>query len=262
MNAVKKLFRKIKNTIVSSYLCVRFPFLYPRNRFSGKHYNNWGLRKKQADIYGKWSKYAEEHKYELYKKYGVESLLFFPSDQIFEVNEESVKKAFVNGEYVMKIATLRDRFVFWSYSFFEKLLSIVHCVPTYNELDAMPVGWRKRFGVQMCKELKRAILHSGGREYMRGFRIEQIKEKYGELCVYVNRTTDEVARVISKYEFISRLVCVGCGEDAVKETAGYISPYCEKCLPKDSEWFWIDPIYGYSSPDKKEENKLKEQDLC
>ena len=36
---MKKLI-KIINSII---LCIRFPFLYPRNRFTGKHYNNWKI---------------------------------------------------------------------------------------------------------------------------------------------------------------------------------------------------------------------------
>lgn len=38
------LLKIIYNTIKSSILCIRFPFLYPRNRFTGLHYNNWRVR--------------------------------------------------------------------------------------------------------------------------------------------------------------------------------------------------------------------------
>ena len=34
-----KLFKKIKNTISATILCIRFPFLYPRNRWDGKHHS-------------------------------------------------------------------------------------------------------------------------------------------------------------------------------------------------------------------------------
>ena len=33
-----KLFKKLKDIIKSTILCIRFPFLYPRNRFDGKHH--------------------------------------------------------------------------------------------------------------------------------------------------------------------------------------------------------------------------------
>ena len=36
MNFIKK----IKNIISSTILCIRFPFLYPRNRWDGEHHTN------------------------------------------------------------------------------------------------------------------------------------------------------------------------------------------------------------------------------
>ena len=33
-----KFFNKIKDVFNASILCLRFPFLYPRNRFDGKHH--------------------------------------------------------------------------------------------------------------------------------------------------------------------------------------------------------------------------------
>ena len=42
------LIKKIKNIISASILCLRFPFLYPRNRFDGEHHcgllSNWTYR--------------------------------------------------------------------------------------------------------------------------------------------------------------------------------------------------------------------------
>ena len=34
------LFKKIKDIIKSTILCIRFPFLYPRNRWDGKYHAN------------------------------------------------------------------------------------------------------------------------------------------------------------------------------------------------------------------------------
>ena len=41
---MKNLFKLIYKTIQSSILCIRFPFLYPRNRFTGLHYTNWRIK--------------------------------------------------------------------------------------------------------------------------------------------------------------------------------------------------------------------------
>ena len=44
---------------------------------------------------------------------------------------------------------------------------------SYTELDAMPDGWRKTFGEQLCEELKAELVKAG---YLNGYRIAQIKE--------------------------------------------------------------------------------------
>ena len=41
---MKNPFKLIHRIIKSSILCIRFPFLYPRNRFTGLHYNNWRIQ--------------------------------------------------------------------------------------------------------------------------------------------------------------------------------------------------------------------------
>ena len=51
-------FRLIYKAIQSSILCIRFPFLYPRNRFTGLHYNNWRIKKYC-------SKLIEKYKYSI-----------------------------------------------------------------------------------------------------------------------------------------------------------------------------------------------------
>ena len=37
---------KFLHTLDSVYLCLRFPFLYPRNRFTDRYYNNWKIQEK------------------------------------------------------------------------------------------------------------------------------------------------------------------------------------------------------------------------
>ena len=52
MDLIMKIFKKIKDVISASILCLRFPFLYPRNRFDGKYHANilgtwvWKLKQK------------------------------------------------------------------------------------------------------------------------------------------------------------------------------------------------------------------------
>lgn len=46
-----KILHKIKKAITSTYMCIKYPFLYPRNRFTGLHYNNWKLHQYHVNNY-------------------------------------------------------------------------------------------------------------------------------------------------------------------------------------------------------------------
>ena len=55
----------LKKKLKSTLLCIRFPFLYPVNRFTGLHYNNYKIRSKIADITKKYKVFdalPEEYK--------------------------------------------------------------------------------------------------------------------------------------------------------------------------------------------------------
>lgn len=104
---------------------------------------------------------------------------------------------------------------------------------SYTELDALPTGWYKRFGLLMCKELRSALI---GDDDLDRWRIVQIKEKYGELRLYDNghNINSAVPSIINKYTLISRYTCVCCGNDATKVTLGWVLPYCDDCCPDEN----------------------------
>lgn len=181
-----KFIKIIKSTI----LCIRFPFLYPRNRWTGKHYNNWKL--------------IEYHR----KNW----------EFAYTLNKETYKWEIKNRWLAIKIkfaGILAD------------FLGIFHCLPTYTELDAMDTGWRKAFGIQMCKEIKAALKKNN---CLKKYRITQIKEKYGSLRWYDYGAPKEVYDIISKYEQISTKTCIVCGKPAKYISKGWISPYCGDCI--------------------------------
>ena len=43
--------KKLLKVPYHCYMCLRYPFLYPRNRFTGLHYNNWKLKNIIKDIH-------------------------------------------------------------------------------------------------------------------------------------------------------------------------------------------------------------------
>ena len=110
----------------------------------------------------------------------------------------------------------------------------------------MPEGWRKAFVIQMCKKKKKALLKKG-KEYLRDYRILQIKEKYGSLCWYDNGSTVEVSKIIDKYAYISERTCIVCGElaDIYTPIEYWKCPYCDKHAPTNSSYL-LD--YGITTP--------------
>lgn len=231
MILITKTFRHIIKAVSSSILCIRFPFLYPRNRFTDTHYNNWNLIQKHKDLYSKY--HVTNFEEGAYNK-------FCTGNSIENKSKYHLKQISEKG-WVEYWTT------WWAYPYVKfldfihnKVLQIFHCIPTYTELDAMPAGWRKAFGIQMCKEIKHALLRFGGRKVLHKYRISQIKEKWGCLCWYDNYSCTEVYKIIHKYEYISSRTCIKCGEPATGYTPYeyWKSPYCDDCRPKNSRFFF------------------------
>ena len=82
---------------------------------------------------------------------------------------------------------------------------------TYTELDAMPDGWRKAFGLDMCNEIKEELIRFNS---LNDYRITEIKEKYGFLHWYDagQPAGSKIDKIISKYEDLSICYCVNCGK--------------------------------------------------
>ena len=99
----------------------------------------------------------------------------------------------------------------------------------YTELDEMPMGWRRAFGLMMIEEIREELIKH---DFLYKYRIMQIKEKYGSLRWYdAGYPADsKIHDIIAKYERISEHVCIVCGKpDVPMIKSGWISPYCKKC---------------------------------
>ena len=70
-------------------------------------------------------------------------------------------------------------------------------------------------------------------------KLNMLKEKYGELCWYDERSYQDVQKIIHKYEYISARTCINCGDLATGYTPleYWKSPYCDNCRPKNSKYF-------------------------
>lgn len=112
---------------------------------------------------------------------------------------------------------------------------------SFTELDSMEDGWRNAFGLKMCEEIRDALIED---DDLYRWRIVQMKEKYGVLCIYDNghRPSSRIPYIIEKYEKLSRYICIKCGAKATRMTLGWISPFCDRCCPDQNyesiEQYW------------------------
>lgn len=260
-----KWISNFKAALRSTILCIRFPFLWPRNRWTGKHYNCWPLIEYVKNNWKKgkmfvWLSFHEEdiegrrhldldngERLELY--HPESKLLIYRGTKLvkeIETNAEIVSALFSGDGGTIKVKVKKippsppfrshtlvlSRFWVAWLGFLQFLhdwpLQIIHAIPTYTELDSMEGGWRKAFGLDFCKDLREAARKSGIKP--RHLRIMQIKEKYGSLTVYLQGYSEEIDKVLRKYERLSRRTCVSCGKPATKISRGWISPYCDDCI--------------------------------
>jgi transcription initiation factor IIE alpha subunit len=59
--------------------------------------------------------------------------------------------------------------------------------------------------------------------------IMDIKEKYGQLVVYLSVYSDELRAVLKKYEQLSEYVCSRCGTTKSLNFGGWLSFLCDDC---------------------------------
>lgn len=290
---------KLLHTVDSIILCLRFPFLYPRNRFTDKHYNNYTIleriKKYDSEAYLNLTvHFLKDEKYRTpikmnentvytskepdtenettfittldgrelilcqksvkYKKPSYTYNAIKKEDGIYYVfdckndNWISLENVFEEGsddfdaeenkdkEYIFhfyRILVNKNKLVYKKlWSFLHHILEIIFCIPTYTELDALDEGWRRNFGIQLCKDVKEQLIKD---KMLYSFRISQIKEKFGGLRFYFAGGSHEMYALIQKYEDISYKTCISCGRPAKYMTRGWISPYCELCINDPSQ---------------------------
>lgn len=138
-------------------------------------------------------------------------------------------------------------------------------IPDYNyeytELDNMPDGWLSAFGVQMCEEIREALIEDGDLDR---YRVEQIKEKYGGLRWYDNgcKVGSRVHDIVRKYEYMSQETCIVCGKPATRITLGWISPFCDECCVNcgNGRSVSIEEYYGGNVEDGKRNDSSDRMD--
>ena len=85
-------------------------------------------------------------------------------------------------------------------------------------------GWHP-----LIKELLDKLqAYVNGFPQLKHFRIVQIKEKWGELCVYTNLGTDVINNLIEKYEKKSLTICEICGKPGkLRKDLSWMQTLCD-----------------------------------
>lgn len=203
----------LKKIIESTILCIRYPFLFPRDRYNGLHYNNYKILKYTNNL---------KHKYRCFNDI---------NDRDLNTNERKyfVKESYLFVEYWKNpfIKIWVDIVTFYH----NNILQIFHCIPEYTEWDYIPEGWRKSFGDEYLKELRKQLKKD---KLLYKFRILDLKEKCGTLRLYPSNASWRVIDIIDKYEDLSYNTCIKCGNQPANFLSKcYILPYCDNCVIND-----------------------------
>ena len=215
-----------------TYMCIRYPFLYPRNRFSGLHYNNWNVKEFARKIHNKYchTMISESENFSDKEIAAFRNAYPYYTDYI----SEKMIKSWDNwwAKPLWKLILV----------FHDYILQIFHCLPTYTEWDAVETGWNKAFGKQYLKDLKKQLKKD---KCLYTWRITDIKEKWGRFHLYCNWGSKELYELIDKYEDLSWDTCINCGKPSTHISKGWILPYCEECVKKNAP-------YGCTNKDGEE----------
>jgi hypothetical protein len=104
----------------------------------------------------------------------------------------------------------------------------------------VPQGW-----VALCEELAEKldkILEALSEEEKENYELLQVKEKFGSLRWYDNWHNEEMHQLIRQYEYKTERTCCVCGKMATKITLGWVTPFCDECIP-EGKTVGIDEFY-------------------
>lgn len=183
-------------------LCENYPFLIPRNRWSG-------MRITEAQNGGYWLGNPEaipEYDYEYTE---LDSMpegwrIAFGIQMCEELKQELIKFDYLDNYEITqvkeKLGTLR-----W-----------------YD--NGYPIGKLELIGIEEYED--RMTEYNRDTDWYRYLRVENNKALYEHYKI-LDRC--KVGDIISKYEQISSRTCIRCGQPATKISQGWISPWCDNC---------------------------------
>lgn len=121
---------------------------------------------------------------------------------------------------------LADRFVFMNgrdYSTGEP-----NNLPIFCECGS---GWYDLI-YNLCLEIEESYINTGNKDELLLLRVDQVKEKFGELRFYTGNEIYAVSDIVSKYEDLSHNVCELCGKAGTMRNDGWMVVLCDECIEK------------------------------
>ena len=161
-----------------------------------------------------------------------------------------IKRALARPFEWVRNRCLCAQYPFWTCMRYDEAKKDWKPTYAYTWYESIPDGWRKAFGRELSRDIKKAVRESlrqsGLRYCAKNARecvsIGDVKEKWGELRIYAS-CPDSVDEVIERYGDRSRKTCIQCGKEAKFWTTGWVTPVCplhalhDSCEPMDpQEW--------------------------
>jgi hypothetical protein len=101
----------------------------------------------------------------------------------------------------------------------------------YSDIEYLECGngWEKLL-YKLSEDIQKEIKKYGDDDWIKEFRVLQVKEKYGTLNFYVSHMDDNIATLIDKAENKSSKVCEICGKHGKKRMRNnWFMARCDKC---------------------------------
>lgn len=187
---------------LNEYLCKAYPFLIPRNRWSG-------IRITEAQNGGYWPGEPEaipEYDYEYTE---LDSMpegwrIAFGIQMCEELKQELIK-----FDYLDKYEITQIKEKFGSLRWYD---------------NGYPIGKLELVGIEEYEDGMPE--HDRNTDWYRYLGVENNKAQYEH---YKILDKCKVGNIISKYEQLSARTCIKCGQPATKISLGWISPWCDNC---------------------------------
>ena len=127
---------------------------------------------------------------------------------------------------------------------------------TFSEDYFISPGWRKAFGKQLIKDLRKVLKEE---KLLKTFYFLDIKEKWGALVLDGSGTSQKVDEVLRYYEKLSICYCEDCGKPArYKRIGGWMGYVCSDCFNKSLNELNITTAQKYKF---RTQHRLKVKDI-